>query len=393
MDAGTWSGKMLGKYEIGPLVGQGGMAQVYRGRHPALNREVAIKLIHSHLVDSPGFLERFQREAQLVASLRHPNIVQVYDLDVYEGVYFMVMEFIDGLTLHAQLEQMCTQNELFSISQTVDLILSLCNALDYAHAKGMIHRDVKPGNVMFTSKGQAVLTDFGLAKIVGGTTSTASGLLVGTPMYMSPEQAYGESGDARSDIYSLGVVFFEMATGQFPFQGDTPLSIIFKKVNEPLPSPKKINPRIPDAIGKIILKATERNPQDRYQTCSEFAEALLKAPCTEDPQMDKPDASAMSPDERHSTPTEIISPRKRVTLDGLRPIFIRILGPVGRMMEVDRIVKGMHENPTSFPLDRLDELLDRINISYRVTDKEKKAQIRQEAYILFGNPSKEKQIV
>src|SRR5512135_1586771 len=160
------------------------MAQVYKGRHPALKRDVAIKLIHSHLASGEGFIERFQREAQLVAALRHPNIVQVFDLDENNGVYFMVMEFIDGPTLATQLEGMRRQDHLLPLDQAVELMLVLCDALDYAHTQGMIHRDVKPGNVMFTSKGQPVLTDFGLAKIVGGTSQTVSGVVLGTPMYM-----------------------------------------------------------------------------------------------------------------------------------------------------------------------------------------------------------------
>ncbi len=386
MDAGTWTGKMLGKYEIGPLVGEGGMAQVYKGRHPALKRDVAIKLIHSHLVSSrEGFIERFQREAQLVATLRHPNIVQVYDLDTHAGVYYMVMEYIEGLTLSSKLEQIRAQNKLFSLSEAVDLLLSLCNALDYAHAHGMIHRDVKPGNVMFTSKGQPVLTDFGLAKIVGGTTSTASGLVVGTPMYMSPEQAYGESGDARSDIYALGVMLFELMTGHLPFQGNTPLSIIFKQVNEPLPSAKKINARVPEAIELIIDKATAKKPEERYQTCAEFADALRKAQLSTEIKTEVLDSpSVLSP-----TPQPVVSQaipaRKTISLDGLRSIFIQILGPVGRIMEVDRIVNAMHENKAVFPLERLDELLDRVAIQYRIKDADKKAQIRQSAHDLFGN--------
>lgn len=384
MSAGTWTGKRLGKYEIGELIGQGGMAQVYKGYHPALKRIVAIKLIHSHLVDGEGFIQRFQREAQLVATLRHPNIVQVYDLDAYEGVYYMVMEFIDGQTLAERLAQLHAQNNLLSLTQVVDLLLVLCNALDYAHAQGMVHRDVKPGNVMFTSKGQPVLTDFGLAKIVSGTTNNASGLLLGTPRYMSPEQAYGESGDARSDIYALGVILFEMATGRIPFQGDTPMSIVLKKVNEPLPSASQINARVPEAIEQIIVKATEKMPQDRYQTCANLAAALRMVQLSTTAQTEVLVAT-QSPLPLASivTAPREIPVRKTIALDGLRSIFIQILGPVGRIMEVNRIASAMRESSTAFPADRLDELLDRVATQYRLTDPEKKVQIRQSAYELF----------
>ena len=388
MNAGTytWTGKMLGKYELGPLLGQGGMAQVYKSRHPTLKRDVAIKLIHSYLIDTDGFVERFQREAQLVAALRHPNIVQVHDFDAHTGVYYMVMEFIDGPTLGAQLEQKRSQNTLFPLPDVIDLFVALCNALDYAHAQGMVHRDVKPGNVMFTSKWQPVLTDFGLAKIVSGTNTSASGMVIGTPMYMSPEQANGESGDGRSDIYSLGVMLFEMVTGHIPFPGDTPLKIIFKQLNEPLPSAKMINPQLPDAIEQIIRKATEKKPQARYQTCADLAAALRSVQSTVVTPVTL--VSGTPPILRPTPPpppTPAPIPPKTIQLDGLRPIFMQVLGPVGRIMEVNRIVTAMHENPTAFPFSRLDELLDRISTYYHVTDKEKMNQIRQKAKSIFGN--------
>ena len=394
MDAGTWTGKMLGKYEIGELVGQGGMAQVYKGRHPALKRDVAIKLIHSYLVHREGFIERFQREAQLVAALRHPNIVQVYDLDTHAGVYYMVMEYINGITLSARLEEMRKQNQLFSLPEAGDLILALCDPLEYAHTQGMVHRDVKPGNVMFTPKGQPVLTDFGLAKIVGGTTTTASGLIVGTPMYMSPEQAYGLSGDARSDIYALGVILFELVTGRVPFQGDTPLSIIFKQVNEPLPFARQINARVPEAIEQIIIKSTAKKPEERYQSCAEMATALRAVRLVREVPAELPLATQIARPQpvsqaTASPPTPPPAPAppaaRTVALDGLRPLFTQILGPVGRIMEVNRIAAAMHENPVAFPVHRLDELLDRIAAQYRLNDPEKKAMIRQAAYELFGN--------
>ncbi len=385
MDSHFWTGKMLGKYEIGPLVGEGGMAQVYKGRQPALKRDIAIKLIHTHLIDQQGFIERFQREAQLIAALRHPNIVQVYDFDTQDGIFYMVMEFIDGLTLSAKLGQLYAQNTLLSLSQVNDLLQSLCNALDYAHAQGMIHRDIKPGNVMFTSKGQPVLTDFGLAKIVGGSAQNTSSLVVGTPMYMSPEQAYGESGDARSDIYSLGVMLFELTTGVPPFQGITPLSILIKQVNEPLPSPRKINPNLPEAVEQIIVKATAKKPEDRYQTCGELAEAFRRVVSPTDVLIPAGGYTAMQPALQQTVVQHVQPTQKTVLLDGLRPIFMQILGPVGKIMEVERIVTAMHENPKAFPIDRLDELLERIANNYRVTDTDKKAQIRKSAHNLFDN--------
>ncbi len=384
METGTWTGKTLDKYEVGPLVGQGGMAQVYKARHPALNRDVAIKLIHPHLANREGFLERFQREAQMVAALRHSNIVQVFDFDTYFGVYYMVMEFIDGPTLAMHLEELRSRGTEFPLTQAIDLLITLCDALDYAHAQGVVHRDLKPGNVMFTSKGIPVLTDFGLAKIVGGVTLTLSGLVVGTPMYMSPEQGHGQPGDARSDIYALGVILYELVTGHPPFEGDTPLSIILKQVSQPLPSARMVNPRVPDAIEQIINRATAKPPEERYQICGEFAADLraiqLSAPRQENQKVDTPPSLPSVPAvDKYPTPPA----RKAISLDGLPGVFVQVLGPVGRIMEVDRVVKAMGEKREAFPADRLDELLDRIATQYRISDQEKRTQIRERAHELF----------
>ena len=388
METDIWTGKTLDKYEMGPLVGQGGMAHVYKARHPGLNRDVAIKLIHSHLANREGFLERFQREAQMVAALRHPNIVQVFDFDAYFGVYYMVMEFIDGPTLARHLEELRSRGQEFPLTQAIDLLIALCDALDYAHAQGVVHRDLKPGNVMFTSKGTPVLTDFGLAKIVGAATLTLSGMVVGTPMYMSPEQGHGQPGDGRSDIYALGVILYELVTGHPPFEGDTPLSIILKQVSQPLPSARLVNPRVPEAVEQIINRATAKQPAERYQTCGEFAADLraleLSAPRRENQRVNTPPPSLplVPAVDRYPTPPS----RKVISLDSLPGLFVQVLGPVGRIMEVDRAVKAMGEKREAFPADRLDELLDRVAVQYRVSDQEKRTQIRERAHELFEGP-------
>jgi serine/threonine protein kinase len=383
VEAQYWTGKKLGRYEIGPLVGEGGMAQVYKGRHPALNRDVAVKIILTHLIDRPGFVERFQREAQLAASLRHPSIVQVYDFDSQDGFFYMVMEFIDGSTLNTRLNQLRAQHAILPLSQINDMLQPLASAIDYAHSLGMVHRDIKPGNVMFTNKGQPVLTDFGVAKIVGGATQTAVGQVVGTPMYMSPEQASGEPGDARSDIYSLGVMLFELVTGIPPFQGNTPWSIIYKQINEPLPSARIINAQLPDVVDQIIKKATAKKPEDRYQTCGEMAEALEIVVCNADTIVNASKLPAIQPEWQMTAAAQVKPERKTVRLEGLQSIYIQVLGPVGRIMDVGRFAKAMNENPTDFPLERLDELLDRIASSFRLTETDKKAQIRKSAHILL----------
>ena len=401
MSTGFWTGKALGKYEIGDLVGQGGMAEVYKSRHSALNRDVAVKLIHAHLASREGFVERFQREARLVAALRHPNIVQVFDLDSYIGVYYMVMEFIDGTTLAARLDDLRAQGRQMPLRQAINLIITLCSALDYAHSHSMIHRDLKPGNVMFTSQGQPILTDFGLAKIVGGMTQTSSSLVIGTPMYMSPEQGFGNPVDGRSDIYSLGVILYELVTGHPPFEGDTPLSIIMKHFNQPLPSARNINPHVPEAVERIIATATAKRPEERYQTCAEFSEALQTSQAFieyQDEKIATPPArqtgslSQTPPARRTPTPIHPLTPppsqtptpssptpsaQKTIALNSMANVFIQVLGPVGRIMDAKKIAAAMGENQELFPADRLDELLNRVAIHYRITDKEKIAQIGQ----------------
>jgi len=270
-------GRTVGKYRIVARLGRGGMAEVYKAYQPGLNRYVAVKVLHGHLADDEDFIGRFEREATAVARLRHPHIVQVYDFDVEGGLYYMVMEFVEGPTLKAELHERSLKSQIFSLAETSRIISALGSAIDYAHARGMVHRDLKPANVMFTAEGQVVLTDFGIARIVGATRYTMTGAISGTPAYMSPEQGQGERGDERSDIYSLGVVLYEMVTGRVPFDADTPFAIIMKHINDPLPLPTAVNPDTPEAVERVILKAMSKSPDDRYQSASELAKALREA--------------------------------------------------------------------------------------------------------------------
>jgi len=270
------SRRKLGKYEIIDRIGRGGMAEVYRGYHEALDRYVAIKLLHPFLADDPEFKERFEREARNIARLKHPNIVQVYDFeyDVEGESFYMVMEFINGPTLKDRLFDLNTAGERFPLDEAIYIVKSAARALAYAHQHNMIHRDVKPANLMLDEDGRVVLTDFGIAKIVTGSLYTSSGGMIGTPAYMSPEQGLGEAGDERSDIYSLGVILFQLATGRLPYDADTPLAIILKHVNEPLPRPGDFAPDIPEGLEVVICKALEKEPETRYQTAWEFAQDL-----------------------------------------------------------------------------------------------------------------------
>jgi len=272
-------GRTLGKYRIIEHLGSGGMAEVYKAYHPGLDRYVAIKVLHSFLADEEDFLTRFRREARVVAMLRHPNIIQVYDFDfdAETNAYYMVMEFIDGPTLKARLQEMARQDQILPLEEAVHIVTAVAGALDYAHQRGMVHRDVKPANIMFTQDGQVILTDFGIAKMVNTTALTASGAMVGTPAYMAPEQGMGQAGDERADIYSLGIILYQLVTGHLPFDADTPLGIILKHINDLLPPPTAFNPDLPPAIEAVIMRALAKSPDDRYQTAGEFAADLERA--------------------------------------------------------------------------------------------------------------------
>lgn len=253
------------------------MAEVYKAYHASLDRYVAIKLLHPFLADDAEFKERFEREAQNIAKLRHPHIVQVFDFEYDEAgeSYYMVMELIEGPTLKDVLFELATNGRRMEIDQAVRITREAASALSYAHKHNMIHRDVKPANLMIESPdGRVVLTDFGIAKIVNSAQFTASGGMIGTPAYMSPEQGMGESGDERSDLYSLGVILYQMLTGQLPYDAETPLAIILKHLNEPLPQLRKINPDAPEWLERIVQTAMAKDLGDRFNNADEMIAAL-----------------------------------------------------------------------------------------------------------------------
>lgn len=275
-----WIGKTIGKVRIDKYLAHGGMAEVYLGSHLTLERPVAIKVLHSYVEQDPDLLVRFQREAKVVAALRHPNIVQIFDFDTTDGHPYIVMEYLKGPTLSTYLRRLHERNERIPLHQVARLLKVLTAALDYAHGQGVIHRDIKPGNILLhgkadeiplnqplTSDVEAVLTDFGLVRIEHAASQTASGMISGTPAYMSPEQARGDKTDHRTDIYSLGVVLYEMLAGRVPFEADSTLSVIYMQINEPPPS----IPGIPAAVQEVINRALVKNPNDRYQTSREMA--------------------------------------------------------------------------------------------------------------------------
>ncbi len=262
-------GTNLGPYRILEKLGRGGMATVYKAYQPSLDRYVAVKVLPAHLTDEPGYAERFKREARAVAKLEHPNILPVYDYGQEGDLTYIVMRYMEGGTLKALL------GRPLDLSLAVDLIGQIAGALDHAHEHGVVHRDVKPSNVLLDQANRALLTDFGVARIVEATQQiTATGVGVGTPAYMSPEQGQGKRVDRRSDVYSLGVVLYEMLTGRVPYEADTPLGVVWKHANEPLPLPRSINAAIPEAVERVVLKAMAKAPEDRYATAGELGQGL-----------------------------------------------------------------------------------------------------------------------
>ncbi|MDX2141100.1 MAG: protein kinase [Chloroflexota bacterium] len=266
--------QMIGQYRILEPVGQGGMATVYKGYHARLDRIVAIKMIHRQYLDDPGFVARFEREAQIVAKLDHPNLVPVYDYAEHDGQPYIIMKFIEGTTLKHVMAQGAVP-----IADIIEVMSRVASALDYAHSRGVLHRDIKPSNVMLDRDGMPYLADFGLARLaVGGATTLSQDMLIGTPFYMSPEQARGDDSiDARADIYSLGVVLYELLTGTVPYSGATPYTIIQQHISAELPPPRSINASIPVALEAVLLKALAKDRNQRYAAAGELMGELRTA--------------------------------------------------------------------------------------------------------------------
>lgn len=271
-------GTRLNRYEIRERIGKGGMAAVYKAWDVNLERWVAVKVLHTHLSDQEDFKERFEREAKLIASLNHPNIVQVYDFDTVERngerIYYMVMTYVEGQTLRQVMEQRRASGERFSLAEIGAIMRGVCAALSYAHKRGMVHRDVTPGNILFNAEEQPVLADFGIARMVEGARITRSGTTSGTPIYMSPEQSTGAESDHRADIYSLGVILFELLSGKAPYEGESTVAILMKHVNDPIPKVTDLVPGLPPAADIIVARALAKSPEARYQSVEAFLHDL-----------------------------------------------------------------------------------------------------------------------
>ena len=267
-------GRMLAnRYEILEKIGVGGMATVYKAKCHVLNRFVAVKVLKEEFITDIEFIRRFKSEAQTAASLTHPNIVSIYDVGNEGDVYYIVMELIQGKTL----KEIIVEDGKLSWKWSVNIAIQIASALETAHKNNLIHRDIKPHNIIITEDGMAKVTDFGIAKAVSNSTITAFGTTIGSVHYFSPEHAKGGVTDAKSDIYSLGIVMYEMLTGRVPFDADTPVSVALMQVQEDPIEPRKLNPQIPISVNNIILKAMQKDPADRYQSATEMLVDLSTA--------------------------------------------------------------------------------------------------------------------
>jgi eukaryotic-like serine/threonine-protein kinase len=310
--------RRLGKYELRSRLAQGGMGEVWKAFDTQLERYVAVKLLRADLQSDPDFVTRFEREAVLVAALRHPNIVQIHDFQISmeaetnNPLAYMVMDFVEGQTL-ADYIRATSRKGLFPPNSDLLYIFTATSlAIGYAHQKGMVHRDIKPANILLDqrtrgarSMGEPVLTDFGIARLQGVTSSTVMGSLMGTPLYISPEQAKGQPGDHRSDLYSLGVILYEMATGTTPFRGETTIAILMQHLHDMPTPPNLINPRVSPMLSNIIMKSLSKQPDERFQSANEMTVALAQA-------LNLPVPQAL----QASSPTNVlgISPDARLTL-------------------------------------------------------------------------------
>ena len=267
-------GKYIGsRYEILEVIGKGGMATVYRAKCHVLNRMVAVKVLKEEFTTDEEFIRRFNIEAQSAAGLSHPNIVSIYDVGHEGSIYYIVMELIQGKTL----KEIIAEDGALPWKWSVNIAIQIASALEAAHKNNIVHRDIKPHNIIITEDGVAKVTDFGIAKAVSNSTITAFGTTIGSVHYFSPEHARGGYTDAKSDLYSLGIVMYEMVTGRVPFDADTPVSIALKHMQEKAVDPMKLNPNVPVAVNQIIMKAMQKEPSMRYQSATEMLKDLSLA--------------------------------------------------------------------------------------------------------------------
>ncbi len=315
-------GKTIRNYQIVEEIGRGGMGTVYRAQQPSLNRSVAIKVLAPNLAQDKEFFDRFKQEALATAALDHPNIIHVYDTGEENEIHYIAMEYIGGGNLFTRMKKLAAPMPPL---EAIPIAAQIALALDYAHRRNIVHRDVKPSNILLDSEGRAVLSDLGIARALEGTRLTHTGITMGTPEYMSPEQAEGKPLDGRADLYSLGVVLFEMLTGRTPFQADTPLVMLYKQIHDQPPDPTKVNAKIPKKLGAVLQKSLAKDPAKRFAIGQQMANALLASVPGARMQPVTPGATVQ------------VQPTKEVvanTLDTARAVGARTLRGVGRFLLV-----------------------------------------------------------
>ncbi len=296
------TGREFGPYRIVEPLGEGGMASVYKAYQANMDRYVALKVLPRHFASDAQFVARFEQEAKVLAKLRHPHILPVHDYGQADGFTFLVMPYIEGGTLINALNK-----DPLPLPDIERIISQVGDALDYAHTQGIIHRDVKPSNVLVDQRGNCMLMDFGIAKIVESSNNlTQTGGILGTPAYMAPEQGRGGATDSRIDIYALGVILYEMATGRVPFKAETPIAVLVKHINDPLPPPRVVNPNLPQPVEQVILKAMAKNPDDRFATAADLVRALKAA--VADAARQPPAAGDTLPAAENEMPTVLAEP-------------------------------------------------------------------------------------
>jgi serine/threonine protein kinase len=342
------AGQQIGAYRIVAQVGSGGMATVYRAHHERLERDVAIKIMHQAFQQDPNFHTRFAREAKIIARMEHPNIISVYDYAEYEGQPYLVMKFVEGRTLkYALIKQKPTHDDILR------LMTPLANALDYAHKMGILHRDIKPSNIIIDPNGTPYLTDFGMARIAQTGESTISAdMMLGTPQYIAPEQALGKQDlDARTDLYSFGVVLYEMIVGQVPFSGDTPYAVIHDHIYRPLPAPSSLNPDVSPQVEQVLIKALEKDPAARYASAHEMIDALRAAFAGVGATIPKSGTDAplrvpTSTPSNTDAPSRVPTPIRDVSAPAVAPIPPSIPSPAPKRTVEFKLDLGSEDIPT-----------------------------------------------
>jgi beta-lactam-binding protein with PASTA domain len=305
-------------------IASGGMGEVYRAHDAVLAREVAIKVLHPNLAGDPGFIDRFRREARSAAYLNHPNIVAVYDWGASDGVYFMVMEYVRGRNVR----ELLTASSRLEPAQATVVLLQVLSALEHAHRQGIVHRDVKPENMLVTTDGAVKVADFGLARAYSDMQSTQSGMVTGTVQYLAPEQIKGHAAEPRTDLYSLGVVAYELLTGRTPFVAETSLAIAYQHLSERVPAPSLVAPTVPESLDRIVLSATEKSAEDRPQSAQELRRELVAAARTLNPARpiadlvrELPGAEGAGPERAPTITIPEAAPRHRKR----RPFLLKVI--------------------------------------------------------------------